>query len=391
MLSLSWLACHRGDKPKANRQKLAVEEITPDRQKVAGRLIKEEEVPLGVGGYVFMPIRSDSTVYLRYGLTRNEIKLLEYDFDLSLKTSHSFIRGKGPGEWVVTPEIIGYENIFLMMDAPENRITWFDGQMNIIRTFRNQFPVGEGNYGLYGELVPKGNGEFGLFYYIKKTVRGKLDFFYGHDLKIVGGTLSPKGLDSKVYYQTFMGIQKTNAYVFEAGEKLIFAQAGDSLYVIDADTYTLTRMSLDGVPIRSVQVKAERPVFSKEALHRWEKGFSGKKKDSHAGAWNPTYWYPSPLWPVAGLMELGRGIAVITCTDYDPENQPELLRVDYFDLDLHYLGIVEIPSFPRWNCPMVWHRKKEGGVFRWQKDRLFHIHVDNGDEDQITLSRWRFE
>lgn len=340
VLGLSWLACNKADKPKVDRSKLAVEEITPDRQKLAGHLIKETEVPLEPGWYDFMPVHSDEAVYIRYGLTQREITLNRFDFNLSQMTSTSFREGKGPGEWICLPEFVGFDDTILMIDPAESRITWFNEQMNIVRTLRHNFFSSGGGGGFYSEIIKKGSEEFDIFYFIKNDVGGKQGYYSGYDIKFFGGTINSKELKCKVYYETFQGSQKGMEPVYDTGEKTLFAQAEDSLYIVDAETYTLTRMTLAGMPIRSVHVKTNRPEFSKTVLQKWERGFSKKSKNPHTGMWKPTYWYPSPLWPVAGVIVLGRGLAVITCEDYDPENQPEMLRADYFDLDLNYLGIV---------------------------------------------------
>jgi len=382
MLSLSWLACHRENKPQ-----IKVEEINPDRQKVVGHLIKEKEVPLELGQYIFMPVRSDRGVYILDSLDRKEVKLLQFDFDLSRTASHSFKEGQGPGEWQAVPEFVGFGDTLLMIDGVANRITWYDGRMNIINTLRQRY---DAHFGfVYSELVKRENGTLGLYYYLPDAVRQKLGYFIGYDIKIMGGSIGPKGVDCDVYYETFKGVKKTNASVFEEGEKILFAQAGDSLYIVDAETYTLTRMSLDGLPIRSVRVQTDRPEFSKETLQKWYKGFSSQMVDEHKGQWNPTFWYPSPLWPVAGMMPLGEGLAVITCQDYDPEYKPDMLQADYFDLDLNFLGVIEVPAYLYWNNPSRDNMVRARGYLRWQMDRLFFI--DHRDEEHVTLSRWRLE
>lgn len=386
MLNLSWLGCHKANN---SNEKLVAEEITLDRQKIAGRLIKEAEVPLEVAIlYKFMTINSDKALFLSQYVTRNEIKLQRFDLDLSRKASHSFMAGQGPGEWFGVPEFIGFEDTTLMIDPGADRITWYDDKMNLVDTLQYRFKAA-GGAGVYGDLTKKGDGLFGLYYYVASYVRGKQGYFSGDDIKILGGTINAKKVDCDVFYEIYRGTQKTKAPVYEVGEKILFTLVGDSLYLVDAETYTLTRMSLDGVPLRSVRVKMERPEFSKKDLQKWEKGFSNQKVDEHKGQWNPTWLYPSPLWPVAGMMELGKGLAVITCENYDPENKPDMLKADYFDLDLNYVGVIEIPIFSFWNCPMPWHSLKTRRVFRWQMDRLFYI--DDRDEDQTTLSRWRLE
>lgn len=379
---LSWTACNKDNKPQ-----IAVEEISPDRQKNAGRLIREKEVPLEVGNYIFMPIRSDKAVYMLDIHVRTEVKLQRFDFDLSRTASHHFKEGQGPGEWQAPPEFVGYDDNILMIDRVANRITWYDGNMNIGHTLLHRYNAPFGF--VYSEMVKRVDGTFGLYYYLPSDVRMKHGYHGGFEIKIMGGTISPNGVDCEVYYEAFKGFQKENNFVFEEGEKILFAQAGDSLYIVDAETYTLTRMSLDGTPLRSVRIKTARPEFSKETLQKWYKGFASQTVDEHKGQWNPTYWYPSPLWPVAAMFPIENGLAVITCEDYNPENKPEMLRADYFDLDLNCIGVIEVPAYPFWNCPSMDNMMRARGYLRWQIDRLFYI--DFNDEENPTLSRWRLE
>lgn len=383
MLGLSCLACHR-----ENKTQIRIEEITPDRQQVAGHLIKEREVPIELGKYIFMPIRSDKSVYILDSLDNREVKLQRFDFELSRTSSRSFKEGQGPGEWQAPPEFVGYDDNILMIDRVVNRITWYDGQMNIVNTLRHNY---NSPYRIvYSEVVKKAVGALGLYYFLPELITNKNCYYAGYNIQVRGGTIEPKKVSCKLYYETFQGYWKTRAEdVFESGEKILFTQTGDSLYIVDAETYTLTRMSLEGISIRSVQVKADRPEFSKETLQNWYKGFSGKMVDEHKGMWNPTFWYPSPLWPVAGIMPLGKGLAVITCKDYDPENRPDMLQADYFDLDMNYIGVIDLPAYPFWNCPDMDNTVRARGHLRWQMDRVFYL--DDRDEEHPTLSRWRLE
>lgn len=385
MLCLSWLGCYRDG---TSKQQVKIEEIAPDSQPEVYRLVKEAEAPLETGGYAFMPVRSDTAVYLRYRLYQNEIKLLKYDFNLSLVTSHSFMYGQGPGEWVNLQEFVGFEDAILMTDRAQDRITWFDSHMNIVNTIRPRLGIQCSS--IQGEMVRKGKGRYGFYYMTVTHFSGEKQGYYaGKAYRIYGGEISPSGLDCKLYHEALRMSQKGQAPIYEVGPKLYFAMAGDILYAVDAETYTLTRIDLTGVPVRSVRMKTDFPEFSKVILQKWEKGFSSGKKDPHAGMWNPTWWYPSPLMPVAGVVVLGQGLAVISCENYDPENKPNMIKADYFDLELNPLGVVHFPYFTYWNCPMAWESSKVHRIFYWHEDRLFYI--NDNDEDHPTLSRWRLE
>jgi hypothetical protein len=104
-------------------------------------------------------------------------------------------------------------------------------------------------------------------------------------------------------------------------------------------------MDLRGNIIKDKKILFKSRSFSRSLRKKWIDKFYAD--DEYC---KRRFDFPEELFPASWLMQVGDGIAVCRCENYDPDIKGSV-PADYFDRDLNYLGKIELPYLYFWNHP----------------------------------------
>jgi hypothetical protein len=93
------------------------------------------------------------------------------------------------------------------------------------------------------------------------------------------------------------------------------------------------------------------------------------------------------LFPASWMTQVGDGIAVARCENYDPDIKGPV-PADYFDKDLNYLGKIELPYFFKWNHPDT--GQYHAYINFYSKDGKLYF-LETRDDDDYWIVRYNIE
>ena len=139
-------------------------------------------------------------------------------------------------------------------------------------------------------------------------------------------------------------------------------------------------MDIEGNVLTVKKIRFKTKSFPTSLREKWiEKFYRGPKRIKD-------FDYPGKLWPACWIIDIGGGIAVGRCEDYDPENKGPI-TADFYDVNLNYLGKIGIPYFFAWNHPAT--GQASVNYFLFYKDGKLYSTVERDEENWII--RWRVE
>lgn len=153
------------------------------------------------------------------------------------------------------------------------------------------------------------------------------------------------------------------------------------IYILNIKDYIIYKYNLDGKLLDHVKVNFTQQSFSDDQLNRFHNSWYRNNKNK---VYNFLH-FPDRLWPACWLLPLGNGLLVGRRNDYQISDD-EWIECDYFDLNLKYLGKVNIPTFSKWNNPFFCQNTVENKLFS-RGDTIYII--ENNDDSEITsIHKW---
>lgn len=332
--------------------------------------MKEKEVTLPLENAdlpMFFSTGNDAGCNIMFWNLKQEMEFQFLDRDLKLLSRKTLRRGQGPGE-VQNPFWYGGDDMqFMIYDAPSRRYLLYEKGFKFSRHIQipdlGQFLYSGFRYIPDHNLVLDG---FERFKTPEKSELGvyliRLDNDRVKEIKKIYSKSQPRGL------KIMNVLRAIHSGFFD-----------NSIYVLDCDLYRIQKYSLDGKMAMETTRPFKKRSFSRELREKWLLEVFNKREV-------PRFDYPEELWPACWIIPFKNCFAVGVRDDYG-EHKSGTIKVDYFDSDLKYLGIGEMPFFSGWN-ELDGQRMADSCVyFNRHTDRLYII--GENEKEEILLSIWK--
>jgi hypothetical protein len=309
-----------------------------------------------------------------YFLTNEDknCEILRMTMDFDIKHRSIIKNGVGPGE-ATNPRIYGGDSRWIVVyDAPRYKFIKYDANFNLIGEYR----VKDRGYFLYSGASYVPRHEFVLDGFSKA-----LNFFERVDSIYLRKFTGKKNIEDVKIFETpiYQNIIKENRKMIVA-RHIHFGYFFGHIYILEKKDYRIIKMDTAGNVLLAKKIRFTPKSFPKSLRKEWIKIFYRGPK------WVEEFDYPEELWPACWIIDLGEGIAVGRCENYDPEDKGPI-TADYFDPDLNYLGKIKIPYFSGWNHPSAGQIAVNRCLFNRDK-RLYSL-LERDEENRII--RWRIE
>jgi hypothetical protein len=154
----------------------------------------------------------------------------------------------------------------------------------------------------------------------------------------------------------------------------------DHIYILEKKDYRIIKMDIAGKVLIEKKILFKSKSFPQSLRKDWIEKFYRDPK------WTKQFDYPAELWPACWIMDVGEGIAVGRCENYDPEDKGPI-TADYFDPNLNYLGKIKLPYFYTWNHPSS-GKASLNRCFFCKDNKLYSLEAR---DEENWIIRWRIE
>ncbi|MCP4146733.1 MAG: hypothetical protein GY757_03190 [bacterium] len=373
ILSLLWTACNKNDPVEYQLVETVAREypliITEEKSRSIEYVSKESPIFAKIPG-----IKDYIYIYILVGQDKNCL-VRKYTTDLQLKGEYIIRYGQGPGE-MLNPRIYGGdENSIIAFDPMQNKFVRYTTDFKYINEYRERIDRGTFTYS-GGTYVPKMNIVIDGYHLFK-------DFFKGTG-RIFVLTISSNGTfpNKKIYETPLISHTNTREKKLFFAKPFHFAYLFDSIYILEKENYRLIKKDLEGNVLIAKEIAFKSKTFDKKLRTQWINKF---EKDAFM---RTRLELPATLWPASWMMQIGGGIAVGRCQNYDVDEKGPI-TADYFDPNLNYLGQIKLPNFHLWNNPF--HGQVMADSCNYYKDGKLYTLPFNEDTEKCKMIRYKID
>lgn len=298
-------------------------------------------------------------------------EVLRLTTDFQPRGRYIIRRGQGPGE-ALNPRIYGgNEQSIIVYDAPGFKYIRFDPEFALLDEYRLKKDMGVFLYS-GARYVPEHNC----------VVDGFCQFLSYYDslirIYVMQFTDSKKIEDQKLF-ETKNVEQRKNTDIALIGDPVHFGWFFDHIYILDKRDYRIIKMDIRGKIVKDIKIHFKSRTFSKEIRKKWINQFYINDKFAREN-----FDFIEKLWSACWILQIGSGIAVGRCENYDPDEKGPV-PADYFDSDLNYLGRITIPYFYYWNNPGLGQSILD--ITFYSKDGKLYF-ITNREEEECSIVRY---
>ncbi|MCP4213071.1 MAG: hypothetical protein GY765_00375 [bacterium] len=91
---------------------------------------------------------------------------------------------------------------------------------------------------------------------------------------------------------------------------------------------------------------------------------------------------PREVWPAGWLVAVNDGLAVSRVITYDKDDRTPI-TADYFDLDLNFIGRINLPFFLGWNNPSSSSDFVDTKYY-YKGGKMYKIDFSDSTEDELV-------
>jgi hypothetical protein len=356
------------------------DEVTLDEKVFPLNFKKEKEYRFDLisrDGPFFGKVEDKENLYVYFLESSNKnCEVLKLNPNLEIKEKHTIKRGAGPGE-ATNPRIYGGdEHSIIVYDPPYFKFTKFDTSFNLIGEYKfnkdmSLFLNSGAQYNKKHNLVIDGISRHITYYEGSVLI---------YKVKIPVG--SSTGIKAVELFKTSQQKYRKDNRKMIVANPIHFGCFFDHVYILDKRTYRILKMDFDGNVLKDKKINFESRSFARAVRKKWVDNFYPNDKYCQR-----RFDFPEKLYPACWLMQVGDGIAVGRCENYDPELKGPV-PADYFDKDLNYLGKIKLPYFSWWNHPYTGQTFAD--IKFYSKDGKLYF-LDDRDEDEYWIVRYNIE
>jgi len=332
---------------------------------------KEKEVILPIANAdlpLFFSTGDDAGCNIMFWNLKQEMEFQFLDRDFKLLSKKTLRRGQGPGE-VLNPFWYGNDDKHIVIyDAPAKRYLLFDKDFKFFHHI--QLPE-LGQFLYFGfRYIPDHNLVLDGVELRKTPEKSELGVL------LIGLEKDRVTEAKKIYSKDYLKSNKQTG-AMNVLSSIHFRYFDDSVFILDCDLYRIQKIDLNGKIVKVTTQPFKKRSFSRDLREKWLLEIFKKREISR-------FDYPAELWPACWIIPLRNCFAVGIRDNYG-EQKSGMIKVDYFDFDLRYLGTGEMPYFPGWNDL---DGQRAAGSFIYYNphvDRLYIMSENEGEEIQISV------
>ncbi|MCP4217177.1 MAG: hypothetical protein GY765_21200 [bacterium] len=289
-------------------------------------------------------------------------------FNTNLEPMGKFVLpyGQGPGETITTRFCNGNSQKVMVFDPMNSKYSFFTPQMKVINETRCTKMYGIIHWGC-STYKPDRNAFVAAYM--------KHHDYYKGVAHVLIHTIKSGTITDKLIYEiphTFFPRKEESVM----GSPVHISVSDDYIYILDKREYRILKVDYSGKVIRAIKVSSEKKFATDRQRAEWA------QKATDYNVKGIKLLTPREIWPAGWLVAVNDGLAVSRVINYDTDDDTSI-TADYFDLDLNYIGKINLPFFRGWNNPSSGSNNVDLNYY-YKDGKMYAFDVDVNKDSELV-------